>query len=260
MRKSTRMSKSTRMRRSAAIWAAVVMAAALGLGACAGGGTGSTAGAGDAAETTAGAGDTAGTAAETTAGEADTAETAAEAAAGTTAEAGAADTAGEAAGQAGAKEPAGSVPKPGMPLKAGDQAPDFTAQLVDGTTLTLSDLQGKPVLINFWATWCGPCVMEMPAFEKLQADYGEEIAIVAVNCGDDKATVTDFAEENGYTFPIALDEAYEISMLYPTNGIPYTVILDEEGVVTQVSTGAADAETMYEHYRQALGLEEKEAS
>lgn len=244
------MRKSTHMRRSAAIWAAVVMAAALGLGACAGGGTGATAGAGDAAGTTA----------ETTAGAADTAETAAEAAAGTTAEAGAADTAGEAAGQAGAKEPAGSVPKPGMPLKAGDQAPDFTAQLVDGTTLTLSDLQGKPVLINFWATWCGPCVMEMPAFEKLQADYGEEIAIVAVNCGDDKATVTDFAEENGYTFPIALDETYEISMLYPTNGIPYTVILDEEGVVTQVSTGAADAETMYEHYRQALGLEEKEAS
>lgn len=148
----------------------------------------------------------------------------------------------------------------GVPLKEGDTAPDFTAQLVDGSTVTLSDLKGKPVLINFWATWCGPCVMEMPAFERLMEDYGDEISLVAVNCGDDAETVKDFVEENGFTFPIALDEDFEITMTYPSNGIPYTVIVDSEGVITHISTGASDADTMYEQYREALGLEAKEAS
>lgn len=149
---------------------------------------------------------------------------------------------------------AGLEPKPGMPLEKGNKAPDFTAELVDGTTLTLSELQGKPVIINFWATWCGPCVKEMPAFERLKADYGDEIGIIAVNCGDDAETVKEFVEKNGYTFPIALDETYDISMLYPTNGIPYTVILDENGTVSHLSTGATDADTMYEMYKEALGL------
>lgn len=149
---------------------------------------------------------------------------------------------------------AGIEPKPGMPLQKGNKAPDFTAELLDGTTLTLSDYKGKPVIINFWATWCGPCVKEMPAFERLKEDFGDEIGIIAVNSGDDTETVKDFAEENGYTFPIALDEDFSISMLYPTNGIPYTVILDAEGNVTHISTGALDADTMYEKYKEALGL------
>ncbi len=160
------------------------------------------------------------------------------------------------AAQDGAEESFGA----GTPLKEGDTAPDFTAQLVDGSTVTLSELKGKPVLINFWATWCGPCVMEMPAFERLMEDYGDEISLVAVNCGDDAETVKDFVEENGFTFPIALDEGFEITMKYPSNGIPYTVIVDSEGVITHISTGAADADTMYERYREALGLEAKEAS
>ena len=141
-----------------------------------------------------------------------------------------------------------------MPLEIGSQAPDFTTLLVDGTSVTLSNLQGKPVIINFWATWCGPCVREMPAFERLQKDFGDKIEILAVNCGEDAATVKEFVKKNGYTFPVALDEAYATSILYPTNGIPYTVIVDKEGIVTEISTGASDADTMYEMYKEALGL------
>lgn len=144
--------------------------------------------------------------------------------------------------------------KPGMPVKEGVMAPDFTAQLLDGASITLSELQGKPVIINFWATWCGPCVREMPAFERLKEDFGDKIGIIAVNCGDDTDTVKDFVEENGYTFPIALDEEFAVSMLYPTSSIPYTVVLDAQGKVTHVSAGAADADTMYERYKEALGL------
>ena len=144
--------------------------------------------------------------------------------------------------------------KPGMPIKEGVAAPDFTGELMDGTSITLSELQGKPVIINFWATWCGPCVKEMPAFVRLKDDFGDKIGIIAVNCGDDAETVKDFVEENGYTFPVVLDEEYSISMLYPTNSIPYTVVLDAEGKVTHISTGALDADTMYERYKEALGV------
>ena len=144
--------------------------------------------------------------------------------------------------------------KPGMPIKEGVAAPDFTGELMDGTSITLSELQGKPVIINFWATWCGPCVKEMPAFERLKDDFGDKIGIIAVNCGDDAEKVKDFVEENGYTFPVVLDEEYSISMLYPTNSIPYTVVLDAEGKVTHISTGALDADTMYERYKEALGV------
>ena len=144
--------------------------------------------------------------------------------------------------------------KPGMPIKEGVAAPDFTGELMDGTSITLSELQGKPVIINFWATWCGPCVKEMPAFERLKDDFGDKIGIIAVNCGDDAETVKDFVEENGYTFPVVLDEEYSISMLHPTNSIPYTVVLDAEGKVTHISTGALDADTMYERYKEALGV------
>ena len=142
----------------------------------------------------------------------------------------------------------------GVPLKAGNKAPDFTAELIDGSSLALSDLKGKPVIINFWATWCGPCVREMPAFERLKEDFGDEIGIIAVNCGDDADTVKDFVDENGYTFPVALDENYEVAMLYPSNSIPYTVVLDANGKITHVSTGAYDADTMYDRYKEALGL------
>ena len=131
----------------------------------------------------------------------------------------------------------------GMSLEIGSQAPDFTTPLADGTSVTLSDLQGKPVIINFWAT-----------FERLQKDFGDKIEILAVNCGEDAATVKDFVRKNGYTFPVALDESYATSILYPTNGIPYTVIVDKEGIVTEISTGASDADTMYEMYKEALGL------
>ena len=144
--------------------------------------------------------------------------------------------------------------QPGVPLKAGNKAPDFTAELIDGSSISLSDLKGKPVIINFWATWCGPCVREMPAFERLKEDFGDEIGIIAVNCGDDADTVKDFVDEYGYTFPVVLDEDYEVTMLYPSNSIPYTVVLDANGKITHVSTGAYDADTMYGRYKEALGL------
>lgn len=139
-----------------------------------------------------------------------------------------------------------------LPLNEGDTAPDFTAPLADGSEFTLSDHRGKVVLLNFWATWCGPCVREMPAFEKLKEDYGEEVAILAVNCMESADTVAAFIEENGYTFPIAIDEEGVVSVKYPTQGIPYTLVIDGEGIVQNIYMGAVDAETQYKEYKSAI--------
>lgn len=139
-----------------------------------------------------------------------------------------------------------------LPLEEGDAAPGFTAALTDGAEFTLSEQQGKVVLLNFWATWCGPCVREMPAFEKLHEEYGEDVAILAVNCMEGEDIVKAFQEENGYTFPIACDEEGDIVMKYPSQGIPYTLVIDGEGIIQKIYVGAADAETQYQEYKGAI--------
>ena len=137
-------------------------------------------------------------------------------------------------------------------LKEGDEAPEFTAELADGTTFTLSEQKGKIVLLNFWATWCGPCVAEMPAFERLHGEYGEDVAVLAVNCLEDKETVDQFISDEQYTFPIAYDAAGKINQKYPSDGIPYTLVIDEEGMIQKIYVGAADAETQYQEYKSAI--------
>lgn len=137
-------------------------------------------------------------------------------------------------------------------LLEGDMAPDFTADLVDGSTFTLSEQSGKVVLLNFWATWCGPCVGEMPAFEKLWKEYGDEVAILAVNCLEDEETVRQFVAENGYTFPIAFDVEGVVNRKYPTDGIPYTVVIGKDGTVQNIYLGAVDADTQYQEYKKAI--------
>ena len=163
------------------------------------------------------------------------------------------DTAGDPSENAGTDDQeSGGDAVPSGPVAQGDAYRDFTTTLVDGSDFTLSDYEGKVILLNFWATWCGPCVGEMPAFTQLVETYGEDLALLAVNCGEDEETVTAFLEKNGYTFPVALDPEYEISSLYPTDGIPYTVVIGPDGTVAVTQVGAADADTMYAHYCEVI--------
>lgn len=135
----------------------------------------------------------------------------------------------------------------------GDSALDFTVETADGESFTLSRQSGKVVLLNFWATWCGPCVGEMPAFEKLHKEYGDEVAILAVNCMEDKDTVDQFISDNGYTFPIAYDEKGEaVVEKYPFDGIPYTLVIGKDGIVQDIYMGALDADAQYEEYKSAI--------
>ncbi|MBR4515177.1 MAG: TlpA family protein disulfide reductase [Lachnospiraceae bacterium] len=122
-------------------------------------------------------------------------------------------------------------------LSKGDVAPDFTAELSGGGTFKLSDYDDKVVLINFWATWCGYCIEEMPAFERLKNDGIEDFELVCINCGEDEGTVDSFVNSEGYSFNFAYDPYYRIGDYYPSNGLPYTVIV-ERGVVYKVISGA----------------------
>ena len=136
-------------------------------------------------------------------------------------------------------------------LKEGDVAPDFTASLVDGGTFVLSDHDDEVVLLNFFATWCGPCMREMPAFEMLKADEYENLAILCVDCMEEKKVVNSFVKEEAYTFPIAYDVEGAIETYYPTNGIPYTLVICQ-GVISKIYIGARDTQTQYQEYKSAI--------
>lgn len=136
-------------------------------------------------------------------------------------------------------------------LSEGDRAPWFKAELSGGGSFDVKDNLGKVIVVNIWATWCGPCVREMPAFEKLYQEYGADgdVVIVAVNACESKSTVDTFVNKNGYTFPIAYDEEGNINNQYPTDGIPYTVIIGKDGLIKTIHLGAMDAEAQYKVYK-----------
>ena len=127
----------------------------------------------------------------------------------------------------------------------GEEAPDFEVTLLDGEIFRLSEQRGKVVLINIWATWCGPCVAEMPDIDQLAKDYAEDLVVIGVNCGEAEQTIADYVAEKGYSYLFAADTDYYISgMLYPTNAIPYTIVVDAEGMITQLHRGGGAG--MYE--------------
>ena len=132
----------------------------------------------------------------------------------------------------------------GLP-EVGKEAPDFEIELLSGDIFRLSEQRGKVVLINIWASWCGPCVAEMPDIDQLAKDYEDRLVVIGVNCGEDVQTVADFVALNGYSYNFAADPEYYVSgTLYPSQGIPYTIVVDAKGVITQLHTGGGAG--MYE--------------
>jgi len=120
-------------------------------------------------------------------------------------------------------------------IKEGDQAPDFELPLLNGEMIKLSELKGNKVLINFWASWCGPCKKEMPELEKLYKEHGDEIKIIAINATDserNEQVVRDYIDENGYTFPVALDKDMSVTdEMYRVATIPTSYFVDTAGKI-----------------------------
>ncbi len=127
-------------------------------------------------------------------------------------------------------------------------APDFTVYDREGNTVRLSDFLGKPVVLNFWASWCGPCKMEMPDFEEIYKEYGEDIHFVMVNLTDGNRetmnTATTFLDNSGYTFPVYYDKNSDAAVTYQVYGIPVTYFINAEGHLIAQGTSALNAETI----------------
>jgi len=124
------------------------------------------------------------------------------------------------------------------------QAPDFTLQDLTGKSVHLTELQGKIVFLNFWATWCPPCRAEMPSIENLYNRYKEkDVHVLAVNLQEEAPVVRTFLEKNPFTFPIVLDSSGSTAQLYGIRGIPTTFILDRKGNVLGTLVGSREWDT-----------------
>jgi len=121
---------------------------------------------------------------------------------------------------------------------AGRQAPDFALKSASGENLRLSEYRGDVVMINFWATWCGPCRQEMPLLDDLYSRYRRVgFSLLGVNIDDDSRRAMQMVEELGVSFPVLFDESKEISKLYQVEAMPVTVLVDREGTVRHVHHG-----------------------
>ena len=137
------------------------------------------------------------------------------------------------------------------PLDIGSQAPDYQARSLDGDTVALSSFAGEVVVLNVWATWCRPCVIEMPALQRLHEELGDAgLRIVAVSVdapqgivgafGEPGGDVRNFVEEHGLTFTVLHDPSAGIERRYQVNGLPTTYVIDRDGRIRSKVMGARD--------------------
>ncbi len=123
--------------------------------------------------------------------------------------------------------------------ETGNLAPEFQLPDTEGQTVTLSDLRGNPVILNFWATWCGPCKHEMPFLQQKYEDWQSEgIILLTINLRETHSEATQYMESNGFSFPVLLDSDGEVSSLYQIIGIPTTFFLDKDGIIQAKKLGS----------------------
>ncbi len=121
----------------------------------------------------------------------------------------------------------------------GKAAPDFELQNLEGQSISLSDLKGKPVLINFWATWCGPCVFEMPYLQEIHDEWsGKGLMVLAINRGESSSKVEQFLQSNNLSLPVLLDTKLDVFRRYNIRSIPTTFFIDKDGIIQVKVIGA----------------------
>ena len=121
-------------------------------------------------------------------------------------------------------------------------APDFTVTDNNGKAVKLSDFRGRPIVLNFWASWCGPCKREMPDFDKVYREYGDDIVFMMVNLADGRRetveTAKKFLSDTGYTFPVYYDTESSAAYAYYVNSVPATYFINADGFIVVNALGA----------------------
>ncbi len=135
-------------------------------------------------------------------------------------------------------------------------APDFVVYDIDGNPVNLSDFEGKPVVINYWASWCPPCIAEFPDFELAYQEYGEEVVFLMVNSTDgSRETVdsaTEFIDENGYTMPIVFDSDLNFALTYQFRALPTTTFINGNGEIFSIYSGLIGKDIIDENIQQII--------
>jgi peroxiredoxin len=127
---------------------------------------------------------------------------------------------------------------PAQAIAPAGVAPDFTLRSTDGQNLRLHEQRGQVVLVNFWATWCGPCKQEMPHLDRLYDKYrASGFVLLGVNIDQDAGQAKAYAQRLGLKFPVLLDADKKVSKLYDVGSMPSTVLIDRDGRVRQVHLG-----------------------
>ena len=137
--------------------------------------------------------------------------------------------------------------------EVGDLAPGFDLKNLNGTMVSLYDYWGSPVLLNFWATWCGPCRYEMPFLQQIYTEWQDNgLVIITINLKESSDKVQQFMKEYELTFPVVLDTSGEVSREYFVTAIPTTFFIDEYGVIQAKKIGSFSSKQQMEDYVKAL--------
>lgn len=142
------------------------------------------------------------------------------------------------AGGCASDNPKTTAAAPTAAAQAAQAAPDFSFTYLDGTKSSLSELRGKPVFLNFWATWCPPCIGEMPHFNSVYPRYKDKINFLAISLDDSMQEASAFMQQKGYSFPSGYGNVNDIAGKYEIQGIPTSLLLDANGNVIESKVGA----------------------
>ncbi|WP_334074782.1 MULTISPECIES: TlpA family protein disulfide reductase [Paenibacillus] len=133
-------------------------------------------------------------------------------------------------------------------LTVGSAAPDFQAVDMEGEKVPLSDYRGKVVVLNFWASWCGPCVNEMPLIDRVRQSNIPGMEVLYINVGESKGTVREFLTLHKFNFPALIDATGKLAGLYKVTGLPVTYVLDPDGDIARVAVGEIRSEEQFQAY------------
>ncbi len=136
------------------------------------------------------------------------------------------------------------------PLRVGGPAPSFELEDLEGNILKSSDLKGKAVILNFWASWCVPCIKEVPELKKAYASFKNNgVEVIAINFAETKSKIEEFVEQNHLNFPVLLDKYGDVSQDYRVRNLPVTYVISPDGIIVDLVFGGITEEYINNNFK-----------